>query len=178
MDNNDRRHGKHHHNYPVLQSMSYEAKDVDCVRYGYEAENSRRLVSNEDVPLLIRDHAGRTTAETRRQPQLNTATQVAVRCRWSTSRVDDCGDAQRNPGDDLFWTKVTSKAGAIDVGEPGLPWRRKTPVRFDDGLVWCKQQRISIVGNTLGPMTPSCSVRCMSENSSVELMFMFMRNRR
>ena len=71
-------------------------------------------------------------------------------------------------GDDLFWTKVTSKAGVIDVGEPALPWRRKTPVRFDDGLVWCKQLRISIVGNTLGPMTPSCFISCMSENSSVE----------
>ena len=33
---------------------------------------------------------------------------------------------------DLFLTKVTSKAGAVDVGEPALPRRRKTPIRFDD----------------------------------------------
>ena len=33
---------------------------------------------------------------------------------------------------DLFWTKVTSKAGAVDVGEPALPRRRKAPIRFDD----------------------------------------------
>ena len=39
-----------------------------------------------------------------------------------------------NPGDeqlDLFWTKVTSKAGAVDVGEPALSRRRKAPMRFD-----------------------------------------------
>ena len=33
---------------------------------------------------------------------------------------------------DLFWTKVTSKAGAVDVGEPALPRGRKAPNRFDD----------------------------------------------
>ena len=57
----------------------------------------------------------------------------------STSGFDDCGDAQKNPGDeklDLLWTKVTSKAGVIDVGEPALSRRRKTPMRFDDML--CK----------------------------------------
>ena len=32
----------------------------------------------------------------------------------------------------LSWTKVTSKAGAVDVGEPALPRRRKAPIRFDD----------------------------------------------
>ena len=32
---------------------------------------------------------------------------------------------------DLFWTKVTTKAGAVDVGEPALPRRRKAPIRFD-----------------------------------------------
>ena len=31
---------------------------------------------------------------------------------------------------DIFWTKVTSKAGAVGVGEPALP-RRKAPIRFD-----------------------------------------------
>ena len=33
---------------------------------------------------------------------------------------------------DLFWTEVTSKAGAVDVGEPALPRRRKAPIRIDD----------------------------------------------
>ena len=32
---------------------------------------------------------------------------------------------------DIFWTKVTSKAGAVDVGEPALPRRRKAPIQFD-----------------------------------------------
>ena len=36
----------------------------------------------------------------------------------------------------LLWTKVTSKAGAIDVGEPALSRRRKAPIPFDDRL--CK----------------------------------------
>ena len=36
---------------------------------------------------------------------------------------------------DLFWTKVTSKAGAVDVGEPALPRRRKAPIRFDDYML-------------------------------------------
>ena len=38
--------------------------------------------------------------ETRRQPEQNSATQVTVRCGWSTSGVDDRGDAQSqvNPG--------------------------------------------------------------------------------
>ena len=36
---------------------------------------------------------------------------------------------------DLFWTKVTSKAGAVDVGEPVLPRRRKAPIRFDDNII-------------------------------------------
>ena len=33
---------------------------------------------------------------------------------------------------DLFWTKVASKAGAVDVGEPALSRRRNAPIRFDD----------------------------------------------
>ena len=40
------------------------------------------------------------------------------------------GDEQLN----LFWTKVTSKAGAINVGESALSRRRKAPMRFDDRL--------------------------------------------
>ena len=81
-------------------------------------------------------------------------------------------------GDDLFWTKVTSKAGAIDMGEPALPWRRKTPVRFDDGLCGVNSKGSPSSGILWGQMTPSCFVPCTLENSSVELMFMFMRNRR
>ena len=34
----------------------------------------------------------------------------------------------------LFCTKVTSKSGAIDVGEHALYRRRKAPTRFDDRL--------------------------------------------
>ena len=40
---------------------------------------------------------------------------------------------------DLFWTKVTSKAGAVDVGEPALPRRRKAPIRFDDNICCAKE---------------------------------------
>ena len=56
MDNNDRRHGKHHHNYPVLQSMSDEAKDVV-----HDTEMKARIdgVSNVDVSQLVWNHTGR-----------------------------------------------------------------------------------------------------------------------
>ena len=49
------------------------------------------------------------------QEQISTATQVAVHCGRPTNGVEGCEDAQWNP-----WTNVTSKAGAIDVGEPAL----------------------------------------------------------
>ena len=39
----------------------------------------------------------------------------------------------------LFWTKVTSKAGAVDVGEPALPRRIKAPIRFDDNICCVKE---------------------------------------
>ena len=35
----------------------------------------------------------------------------------------------------LFQTTETSKAGAIDVGEPALPLTRRAPMRFDDRVV-------------------------------------------
>ena len=35
----------------------------------------------------------------------------------------------------LFQTKETNKAGAIDVGEPALPRRRRAPMRYDDRVV-------------------------------------------
>ena len=34
----------------------------------------------------------------RAQLEQDSATQVVVRCGRSTSGIDDCGDAQRNPG--------------------------------------------------------------------------------
>ena len=52
-------------------------KDVDRARYGDEGKNQHRFVSYEHIPLPVRDHAWRTTAETRRQLELNYATQVA-----------------------------------------------------------------------------------------------------
>ena len=52
--------------------------------------SSRRLVSNEDVPLRVRDHAwrDRATTETHRQ---STAAPVVVRHGSSASGVDECG---------------------------------------------------------------------------------------
>ena len=58
----------------VLQSMWNYPKRA---RYGDEGKNSRRFASYEHISLPIRDHAWRTTAETRRQLELNYATQVA-----------------------------------------------------------------------------------------------------
>ena len=51
---------------------------------------SRRLVSNEDVPLRVRDHALRATTETRRQ---NTASQAVVCHGRPASGVDEFGDS-------------------------------------------------------------------------------------
>ena len=94
----------------------------------------RHLAPFANLPRLpLRDHIGRTTAETRQQLQLKSAAYVVSAT--SGARGIGFGDAQWNPGNeqvDLFWTKVTSKAGAVDVGEPALPRRRKAPIRFDD----------------------------------------------
>ena len=43
---------------------------------------------------------------------------------------------------DLFWTKVTSKAGTFDVGEPALPRRRKAPIRCDDIDLYAVRRRL------------------------------------
>ena len=60
---------------------------------------------------------------------IGTDTVMKVRIRGISSQMNRFrGDEQV----DLFWTKVTSKAGAVDVGEPALPRRRKAPFRFDD----------------------------------------------
>ena len=54
-------------NCTVLRSTTGDAKDVDRARYGDEGKNSRRFVSNEQIPLPVRVHIGRTTAETRQR---------------------------------------------------------------------------------------------------------------
>ena len=61
----------------VLRSTPDDAKDVDRARYGDEGKNSLHFVSNEHIPLPIRDHIGQTTAETRQQLQLKSAAHVA-----------------------------------------------------------------------------------------------------
>ena len=62
-----------------LRSTPDDAKDVGRARYGDEGKNSRRFVSNEQIPLPVglRDHIGRTTAETRQQLELKSAAHVA-----------------------------------------------------------------------------------------------------
>ena len=64
-------------NCTVLRSTSDDAKDVDPARYGDEGKNSRHFVSNEQIPLTVRDHIGQTTAETRQQFELKSAAHVA-----------------------------------------------------------------------------------------------------
>ena len=57
-------------NCTVLRSTPDDAKDVDRARYGDEGRNSRHFVSNEQIPLPVRDQIGRTNAETRQQLEL------------------------------------------------------------------------------------------------------------
>ena len=64
-------------NCTVLRSTPDDAKDVDRARYGDEGKHLRHFVSNEQIPLLVRDHIGRTTAETRQQLELKSAAHVA-----------------------------------------------------------------------------------------------------
>ena len=71
-------------NCTVLQSTPDDAKDVDRARYGDEGKNSRHFVSNEQIPLPVRDHIGRTTAETRQQLELKSAAHVS-----STTKVNN-----------------------------------------------------------------------------------------
>ena len=65
-------------NCTVLQSTWDDAKAVDRARYGDEGKNSRRFVSNENIPLPVREHAERTklTAGTQRQLELNSASRI------------------------------------------------------------------------------------------------------
>ena len=106
-------------NCTVRRSTPDDAEDVDQARYGDEGKNSRHFVSNEQIPLPVRDHIGRTTAETRQQLELKSAAHVASATkpgqRLKVVYVDETvktlngirGDEQV----DLFWTKVTTKAG-------------------------------------------------------------------
>ena len=64
-------------NCTVLRSTPDDAKDVDRARYGDEGKNSRHFVSNEQIPLPVRDHIGRTTVETRQQLELKSAAHLA-----------------------------------------------------------------------------------------------------
>ena len=64
-------------NCKILQSTWDDAKDVDLARYCDEGKNSRCFVSNKQIPLSVRDHIWRTTAETRQQLELNYAAHVA-----------------------------------------------------------------------------------------------------
>ena len=57
---------------------------------------SPRLVSNEDAPLRVRDHALRATTETRRQ---NSAAQAIVSHGRSESGVDEFWDSSEIRGD-------------------------------------------------------------------------------
>ena len=48
--------------------------------------------------------------------------------------VSDVTREKNNKKVYLFWTKITSKAESIYVGEPALPRRRNAPMRFGGGL--------------------------------------------
>ena len=85
-------------NCTVFRSTLDDAKDVDRARYGDEGKNSRHFVSNEQIPLPVRDHIGRTTAETRQQLQLKSAAYVVSAT--SGARGIGFGDAQWNPGNE------------------------------------------------------------------------------
>ena len=64
-------------NCTLLRSTPDDAKNVDRARYGDEGKNSRHFVSNEQIPLHVLDHIGRTTAVTRQQLELKSAAHVA-----------------------------------------------------------------------------------------------------
>ena len=60
------------------------------VLHVYVGAISWRLVSNEDVPLRVRDHVWRATTETRKQ---NSAAQAVVRHGRPANGVDELGDS-------------------------------------------------------------------------------------
>ena len=64
-------------NCTVLRSTPDDTKDVDRARCGDEGKHSRHFVSKEQIPLPVRDHIGRTTADTRQQLELKSAAHVA-----------------------------------------------------------------------------------------------------
>ena len=99
-----------------------DTKYVDREGLGNEGKHSRCYVSNEHV----RGHSGRTTAETCRQLEQNSFAAEGQRVALMT--VETIKGIRGDVRLYLFWTKVTSKAGAIDVGKPALPRRRKAPM--------------------------------------------------
>ena len=66
-------------NCMVLQSTPGDAMDVDRARYGDEGISIRGISSqmNRFRYLAVRDHIGRTTAETRQQLELKSAAHVS-----------------------------------------------------------------------------------------------------
>ena len=58
--------------------------------YVYVGAISQRLVSNEDVPLRVRDHVWRATTETRKQ---NSAAHTVVRHGRPANGVYELGDS-------------------------------------------------------------------------------------
>ena len=72
-----------------LDNMMWDENKC-IVLYVYVGAISRRLVSNEDVPLRVRDHAWRATTDTRRQ---NSAAQAVVRHGKPASGVNEFGDS-------------------------------------------------------------------------------------
>ena len=76
-------------NCTVLRSTPDDAKDVDRARYGDERKNSRHCVSNEHIPLPVRDNIGRTTAETCQQLELKSAAHVASAMKVKVVYVDE-----------------------------------------------------------------------------------------
>ena len=84
-------------NCTVLRSTPDDAKDVDRARYGDEGKNLRHFVSNEQIPLPVRDHIGRTTAETRQQLQLKSAAHVASATKVKVLYVDEAVETLNRP---------------------------------------------------------------------------------
>ena len=127
-------------NCTLRRSTPDDAKYVDQARYDDEGKDSRHFVSNEQIPLPVRYHIGRTTAETRQQLELKSAAHVAsatkpgqqLKVVYVDEAVKTLNGIRGDEQVDLFWTNVTTKAGAVDVGEPALPRRRKAHIRFDD----------------------------------------------
>ena len=132
--------------------MSDENKYIGL--YVYVGATSRRLVSIEDVPLRVQDHAWRATTETRRQ---NTAAQAVVRHGRPASGVDELGDELKSGPIRSILDTVGQKYGSYRSG-----WvlrRNKWPW---DLMMGCESEipetaRTFIIRHSLMPMIPSDS---------------------